>query len=103
MHDFASSGGMTHCVIKLEYRLRLHETSVGSERRQKFSPERRGYRRIVLAGTGQEAFALGIFQVGWRSPTMAHAGGGDGDTAIDFLGEGVTCLALVWFGRQIEG
>ena len=56
-----------------------------------------------MAGTDQEAFALGIFQVGWRSPTMAHAGGGDGDTAIDFLGEGVTCLALVWFGRQIEG
>ena len=47
------------------------ETTVGNqqcERRQASSPERRGYRQIVIAGTGSEAIALGISWVGWRSP-----------------------------------
>ena len=36
------------------------------------SPERRGYRQIVLAGSGLEAMALGVSWMGWHHPAARH-------------------------------
>ena len=36
------------------------------------SPERRGYRQIVLVGSGLEAMAPGVSWMGWRHPAVRH-------------------------------
>ena len=48
---------------------------MGNDRRERWlasSPERRGLRQIVLAGSGLEAMALGVSWMGWRQPAARH-------------------------------
>ena len=42
------------------------------ERWRASSPERRGKRQIVFAGSGLEAITLGVSWMGWRHPAARH-------------------------------
>ena len=85
--------------IRIRIKVKTPVGSQRSERRQASSPENRGYRQIVFAGTGEEAIALGT--LGWAGATpKPHAGSSDGDTAIELLGEVMAWLVFAWFGRQ---